>query len=318
MSDASLSYVFLGTADFCLPALDVLVKAGREPAAVVCQPDRAQGRGRKIQTSLPKTWAANRGIAVLQPGQCREEGFLGCWRETDPDLGLVFAFGQLLPPDLLSIPRLGFINIHPSLLPRYRGAAPLQWALINGERQTGVSIVKVTPRLDDGEILRQVAVDIDPEENAIELGQRLAVLGGELCLEVLDQLEQGRCQPRAQDESGVLWARALRKEDGLIDWTQSAQQIHNLVRGVQPWPGAVTHLGQKSLKIHRATRMGISPKEETRFAPGQIIRAQGDQLLVACQDGPLRLLEVQLEGKRRLDTRAFLSGRSLRVGETLT
>jgi len=310
----ALSYVFFGTPGFCVKALDVLVESGRIPSAVVCQPDKPKGRGRKIVEQPTKEWARVLSVPIHQPSRCKESGFLDCMEGIRPDLGLVFAFGQILPPDLLAIPRLGFLNIHPSLLPRYRGAAPLQWALINGDRETGVSILQVTPRLDDGDILLQETVEIGPEENALQLGERLAVLGGQLAAKTIEQLENGTARGVAQDEEQVVWAPALKKEDGRIDWSQPAQSIHNRIRGVQPWPGAYSRVNGKILKIHRAT---AAESVSGDFRPGEVVTAEGDKLVVAAGDGGIALLEVQLEGKKKMDVRSFLMGRAIREGDVL-
>ncbi len=235
------------------------------------------------------------------------------FRELRPDLGLVFAFGQLLPESLLSIPRLGFINIHPSLLPRYRGAAPIQWAIINGDRETGVSIVDVTPRLDDGDIILQQKTIISPDETAIELGERLAELGAELSIAALDLLDKGKLATRPQAESEVLWAPALRKQDGRIDWNRPAGKIHDLVRGVQPWPGAQTSLRGRALKLHRTSLESLG----CSAGPGEVQQAFGADLLVGTGDGLLRLEELQLDGKKRLSAKAFISGRQIKAGDML-
>lgn len=310
----SLRYVFFGTPEACVTVLDILIDADRTPEALVCQPDRPSGRGRKVAPPPTKEWACRQSVPVLQPAKCREPDFLSCVRDANADVGLVFAFGQLLPAELLTIPRLGFINIHPSLLPRYRGAAPVQWTLINGDPIAGVSIVKVTPRLDDGDIILQESTEVDIHENAVELGQRLALMGGKLAVQALGQLEAGVVQASPQDEGQVVWARALTKSDGRIDWAAPALSIHNRIRGVQPWPGASTALGGKVLKIHRAVPAeGQFPEAQ----PGQVVVAEGDNLQVRTGDGVLRLLEVQLEGKKKMDAQAFLLGRSLGKGEAL-
>jgi len=308
----ALSYIFFGTPEFCEPVLQSLKQAGRPPSAVVCQPDRPKGRGRRLEPPPVKRWALECSVEVLQPDRCKDAGFLDHIRALDPDLGLVFAFGQLLPKELLAIPRRGFINIHPSLLPKYRGAAPIQWTLINGDEETGVTILKVTPKLDDGDMLLQERVAVDPQENAVELGGRLARLGADLAVRALELLETGKAEFTPQDESQVVWAPALTKDDGRIDWTQPALALHNRIRGVQPWPGASTRLGDKTLKIHRAC-----PAEARRAEAGLVIRAEGEDLLVGTGDGVLRLLEVQLEGKKRMPVKDFLLGRPVQAGDRL-
>jgi methionyl-tRNA formyltransferase len=308
----SLRYVFFGTPESCEPVLRALEAAGRVPLAVVCQPDRPRGRGRKMESPPVKRWAEKCCVEVLQPDRCKDAVFLDCIRELKPDLGLVFAFGQLLPQALLDVPAQGFINIHPSLLPRYRGAAPIQWALIRGDEETGVTILKVTPKLDDGDILLQEPLKVDPDENAVELGERLAHLGAGLAVRALDLLEEGRAEFTPQDEARVVWAPALAKEDGRIDWTRPTQSLHNRIRGVQPWPGASTRLHDKILKIHRAS---AGPEKVPEGRPGQVVVAEGEDLLVRTGDGSLRLLEVQIEGKKRMPVKEFLPGRAVRTGD---
>ena len=308
----ALSYIFFGTPEFCEPVLRSLKEAGRPPLAVVCQPDRPKGRGRKLESPPVKRWAEQCYVEVLQPDKCKDARFLDHIRALKPDLGLVFAFGQLLPKELLDIPAQGFVNIHPSLLPKYRGAAPIQWTLINGDQETGVTILKVTPKLDDGDLLLQEPVQVDPQENAVELGERLALLGADLAVRALDLLEQGQAGFTPQDEARVVWAPALTKEDGRIDWTGTTLSLHNRIRGVQPWPGASTRLQNKSLKIHRASP---GPAEAPRAEAGQVVKAEGEELLVRTGDGLLRLLEVQLEGKKRLSVKDFLLGRPVQAGD---
>ncbi len=308
----ALDYIFFGTPGFCESVLNTLKAAGRPPQAVVCQPDRPRGRGRRLEPPPVKQWAQQCSVEVMQPDRCKDAGFLDHVRELKPDLGLVFAFGQLLPKALLDIPTKGFINIHPSLLPRYRGAAPIQWTLINGDAETGVTILKVTPRLDDGDMLLQEPVKVDPLESAVELGERLALLGAGLAARALDLLEKGRAEFTPQDESQVVWAPALTKEDGLLDWTQPTLSLHNRIRGVQPWPGASTLLHGRTLKIHRAL-----PAEVRRANAGEVVKAEGEDLLVGTGDGLLRLIEVQLEGKKRMPVKDFLLGRPVRTGDLL-
>lgn len=310
----ALSYIFFGTPEFCEPVLRALKEAGRPPLAVVCQPDRPKGRGRKLESPPVKRWAQECSVEVLQPDKCKDQGFLEHIRELNPDLGLVFAFGQLLPKELLDIPAQGFINIHPSLLPRYRGAAPIQWALINGDEETGVTILKVTPKLDDGDLLLQQSTRVDPLENAVELGERLAGLGANLAVQALELLEKDQAKFTPQDEAQVVWAPALTKDDGRIDWTQTTRSLHDRIRGVQPWPGAATVLHGKTLKVHRAEP---GPAEAPRAEAGQVIKAEGEELLVRTGDGLLSLLEVQLEGKKRMPVKDFLLGRPVQVGDWL-
>ncbi len=310
-----ISYVFFGTPEFARPVLDEIERAGRLPLAVVCQPDRPSGRGRKRKSPPVKVWARERSIEVLQPEKQKDPRYLERLGDLAPDLCLVAAFGQILPKRVLDVPRLGFINVHPSLVPRYRGAAPIQWTLINGDEKTGVTILEVTPRLDDGDVLAQRIVDVDPDETAARLQDRLGELGGELAVQVIQCLETGPVEGAVQDESQVVWAPALTKADGRIDWNRPARSIHDRIRGVQPWPGAVTSLRGRAFKIHlAAVTDALAP---AGAGPGQVIEAEGDRLLVQTGDGVLRLLEVQAEGKKRMDARAFLPGRQVAAGDVL-
>ena len=308
----TLSYVFFGTPECSVSVLDLLIASGHPPLALVAQPDRPKGRGCLMCCPPTKDWANEHRVRVLQPDKCKDEEFLQAISALKPDLGVVFAYGKLLPRSLLAIPRLGFINIHPSLLPRYRGAAPIQWALINGDPETGVSILKVTPRFDDGDILLQESTAITLEENAEQLSSRLAALGARLTLRVLEKMEGGDFCALPQNEDSVIWAPELTKEDGDLDWTQTALALHNRIRGLYPWPGAYTHLDGKVLKIHRARPLD-TPSPHPAARPGQVVRADKDDLWVQTGQGLLALLGLQLEGRKRLDAREFLLGRV--VGE---
>ncbi|NMB74285.1 MAG: methionyl-tRNA formyltransferase [Myxococcales bacterium] len=310
----SLRYAFFGTPPFAVSVLDVLCRAGHPPAAVVCQPDRPRGRGLRLEPPPIKTWAEAKGLPLYQPERAAAPDFLDAFAGLGVDVALVAAYGLLLPAKLLEAPRLGFINVHPSLLPRYRGAAPVQWTLLNGDTVTGVSILQVTPRLDDGDILLQRDVPVDPEEDAGALLSRLALLGGELSVEALERLSRGDLKAVPQDESRVVWARALEKEDGRLDWNQPATTIHNRVRAVQPWPGAFCQLRGRRLKIHR-TR--LAPRGGLPRPPGEVLTLGPDGIGVMAADGPVLLLEVQLEGKKRLSAREFVQGRNLAVGDRL-
>ena len=307
--------VFFGTPEFAVPILNALEAAGCMPAAVVCQPDRRSGRGRKFSPPAVKSWAVERGLEVLQPEKQKDPEFLARFEALRPDLGLVAAFGQLITRRALEAPRLGFINVHPSLIPKYRGAAPMQWTLIRGDRQGGVSIIKVTPRLDDGDVLLQQAVDIPEDESLEELHDRLAILGGDLLVQAVEALAQGQMDARPQDAKEVIWAPALTKEDGRLDWSKPALELHNRIRGLQPWPGAWTTTQDRLLKIQRAR---VEPDSNTQVKKaGRVLTAEGENIVIACGEGCLRLLELQLEGKKRLDARSFLQGRPFQVGDLL-
>jgi methionyl-tRNA formyltransferase len=309
----SFSFVFYGTPEFAVRVLDRLESKSFRPAAVVCQPDSRKGRGRKLTVPPVKAWALEREVEVWQPVGQNERDYIENLHALGPDVCLVAAFGQIFPGKVLGIPRLGFINVHPSLIPRYRGAAPIQWAMINGDETTGTTILKVTPRLDQGEVLLQEKITVDLNETAAVLRQRLATLGGDLAAQVLFRFSGGNTAGTAQDESQVVWAPALEKQDGLIHWDLPALTIHNRIRGMQPWPGAITRLGKQVLKIHRARLVDIESEAE----PGVVILARGNKFFVQTGQGVLGLLEVQAEGRQRLDASAFLSGSKILPGTLL-
>lgn len=297
-----LRVIFMGTPQFACPTLQRLIDRGDEIPAVVTQPDRPKGRGQKSVPPPVKELAERHGLPVLQPIKVRAPEFIESVREMNPDVVVVVAFGQILPKALLEIPRYGCINVHASLLPRYRGAAPLNWCVINGEIETGVTTMLMDVGLDTGDMLLKKATPIDPDEDTSSLHDRLSLIGADLLNETLDLLVQGKLVPEKQDEALSCYAPMLKKEDGLIDWTRDARTIRNLVRGMTPWPGAFTYLDGKLVKVYR-TRIG-----EGEGAPGTVIAAGRDGIEVACGGGSLLLDELQLEGKKRLPVRDFLAG----------
>lgn len=297
-----LRVIFMGTPQFACPTLQRLIDRGDEIPAVVTQPDRPKGRGQKSVPPPVKELAERHGLPVLQPIKVRAPEFIDSVREMNPDVVVVVAFGQILPKALLEIPRYGCINVHASLLPRYRGAAPLNWCIINGEIETGVTTMLMDVGLDTGDMLLKKATPIDPYEDTSSLHDRLSLIGADLLQETLDLLVQGKLVPEKQDDALSCYAPMLKKEDGLIDWTRDARTIRNLVRGMTPWPGAFTYLDGKLVKVYRA-RIG-----EGKGAPGTVLAAGRDGIEVACGDGSLLLDELQLEGKKRLPVRDFLAG----------
>ena len=303
-----MGVIFMGSADFSLPILKALSE-GEEVLAVVTQPDRPRGRGQRVVPTPVKEWAEGRGIPVLEP-QGLKDPFLEEVRGVGPEAIVVAAYGRILPPELLRLPPLGCINVHPSLLPKYRGAAPVNWAIIRGEIETGVTTFLMDEGMDSGPILLQRRVRIGEGETASELLGRLAELGAELLLETLKRWRRGEIEPRPQREEEATFAPKLRKEDGLINWKREAREINNLIRGAQPWPGAYTFLRGKLLKVHRA-RVGSG-----RGEPGEVISLE-EGIEVACGEGSLLLQEVQLEGRRRVLWEDFLRGYPLSIGERL-
>ena len=303
--------IFLGTPEFAVPTLQELIERGEEILAVVTQPDRPKGRGQQLAAPPVKWLAEQHGIPVLQPVKVRAPEFIEIMRELAPDLIVVVAFGQILPKALLDIPVQGCINVHASLLPRYRGAAPINWCIINGETETGVTTMQMDVGLDTGDMLVIKSTPIDPEEDSRALHDRLALLGAETLMGTLDLLRAGRLIPQKQDDALTCYAPMLKKEDGELDWRKEAQAIRNLVRGVTPWPGAFTFLDGKTVKVFRVNSAnGSGP-------PGMILRADRQGLEVACGSGSLMIEELQLEGRKRLKAGEFLAGCKIEPGAIL-
>ncbi len=304
--------VFLGTPEFAVPTLERIVEAGHEVAAVLTQPDRPKGRAQQLAASPVKQAALRLGLAVHQPDRIRTPEAIDFLRGLRADAMVVVGYGKIIPQAILDIPPLGILNVHASLLPKYRGAAPIQWAIASGETQTGVTTIEIDAGLDTGDILLQRETPIGPEETAIELGARLAVTGADLLVETLAGLRDGTVAARPQDSSNASLAPILKKEDGRIDWTQPASQIHNRVRGFLPWPGCHTKLRGKTLEIWKS-RIA----EPGAGQPGSA-RAHHGRFLVSCgKDTTLEILELQLEGKKRMSAAPFLNGFQLVQNELL-
>ena len=297
-----LRIVFMGTPEFACPTLQKLIDRGEQVAAAVTQPDRPRGRGQQTLPPPVKVLAERHAIPVLQPAKVRHPEVIEEIRAYAPDLIVVVAFGQILPKSLLDIPRHGCINVHASLLPRYRGAAPINWCIINGETEAGVTTMQMDVGLDTGDMLLKKVTPIDPDEDAQSLHDRLSLIGAEALGETLDLLADGKLIPEKQDESLTCYAPLLKKEDGLILWDAEPRAIRNRIRGMTPWPGAFTHFNGKTLKIFRArTAFGTG-------RPGTVITADRNGIEVACRGGSLLIDELQLEGKKRLTAADFLAG----------
>ena len=303
-----LRIVFMGTPEFACPTLQRLIDRGENVIAVVTQPDRPKGRGQKPEAPPVKTVAERHGIPVFQPVKVRAPEAIDHIKELAPDLVVVVAFGQILPQRLLDLPRFGCINIHASLLPRYRGAAPLNWCLINGETETGVTTMQMDAGLDTGDMLLVKRTPIDPDEDARSLHDRMSLLGAEALMETLDLLIAGKLVPVKQNDAETCYAPLLKKETGEIDWHRKPVEIKNLVRGVTPWPGAYTWLNGLFLKVLKVrTASGESQ-------PGTVLATGREGIEVACADGSVIIEELQLEGKKRLPAREFLAGYALQPG----
>jgi methionyl-tRNA formyltransferase len=311
-----LRLIFLGTAPLACTSLEALVGfAGFQVVAVVTQPDRPKGRDLRLQPSAVKELAIRAGLVVMQPERARDPEFLTQLRELQPDLIVVAAYGQILPQAVLDLPRWGCVNVHTSLLPKYRGAAPIQWAILEDESETGVTIMQVNAALDAGDILTQEKTPIWPDDNAETLHDRLARLGADLLTRTIPDYIAGKIQPRAQVAESASYARKITKDDGRIDWTLPARVIWNRVRGLVPWPGAFTYLPVQPrphlLKIWQAEIV------ERSGNPGEILQADKTGLVVGCGTQALRILSIQREGGRRLTPQQFLAGYPLHAGQKL-
>lgn len=303
--------VFMGTPDFALETLKGLIEAGVDLCAVYTQPDRPSGRGRKLTPPPVKVLAEQHDIPVFQPPKLRAPEAVEQLRELKPDLIVVVAFGQILPKSVLEIPEYGCINVHASLLPNYRGAAPINKAIIDGEESTGITTMLMDEGLDTGDMLVRKSLAIGPEETAGELHDRLALLGRETMVETLARLCAGTLEPKPQDDAQSSYAPMLKKEDGRIDWSRSAEEIHNQVRGLDPWPGAYTRLEGKDIKL-----FGTSPLKGSGEA-GTVLSADSEGVRIACGEGILLCRELQLPGRKRLPAADFVRGRTMVPGTRL-
>lgn len=304
----------MGTPDFAVPALKKLIDGPDTVVAVVTQPDRAKGRGRKVFPPPVKTIAHEHDIPVHQPTKIRTAEFIESLKSYQADLIVVAAYGRILPADVLDVPLLGCINIHGSLLPRHRGAAPIQWAVIKGDKVAGVTIMQMDEGMDTGDILLPESIEVEDDETAGSLFVKLAELGGDGLLKALDLLREGRLKPVQQDHSKATLAPPLNKEDGRIDWNWGADELHCLIRGLDPWPMAFTFLDGKRLKL-------FSPKvvfKDSDHPPGTILKSSKEGLLVATGEDCLLIHEVQPEGKKRMNVEAFLCGHPVEPGNVFT
>ena len=302
----------MGTPESAVPTLRRCLQDGHDVVAVWTQPDRPSGRGNKVSASPVKEFALSRGLTVHQPARLKIDDSAELFRSHDADVAVVVAYGRILPQSFLEAPKQGCVNVHFSLLPKYRGAAPVNWAIVNGEEETGVTTMMIEPKLDSGPILLQRNTQIGEKETAPEVMQRLSEMGAELLSETLSDLAQ--LQPREQDHDQASFAPILRKEDGLINWSASAPSIDRSIRGFQPWPNAYTTFQSRQLTLWKAE----SESAANETAPGVVLVARGDDLIVACgEKSTLRLLEVQPEARRRMAVRDFLNGVPLKIGDRL-
>jgi methionyl-tRNA formyltransferase len=311
---APLRIVFMGTPDFAVPSLQALLDGPDQVVAVVCQPDRERGRGKVLSPPPVKVLAEQHGLPILQPQSVRKEPFLEQMRALAPDILAVVAYGKILPAALLQLPRLGAINVHGSLLPKYRGAAPIQWAVINGETETGVTIMQLDEGMDTGDILLSVPVAIGPQETAGELFDRLSPLGGATLAAAIEQLKLGRLAPQPQNHAMASTAPMLSKEMGHIDWSLPAARLHCLIRGLDPWPSAYGFIDGKRHRFFNPEIVRLTPDKP----PGTIFRADNQGLLIAAGEDCLLIREIQPEGKKRMDVAACLRGAPIATGSLIS
>lgn len=308
-----MKIVYMGTPDFSVGALEALIQAGHEVTAVVTQPDKAKGRSGQMQCSPVKECAVRHGIPVFQPVKIKTPESMEELKKYEADIYIVAAFGQILSREILEMPRFGCVNIHASLLPKYRGAAPINQCILDGERETGVTIMQMDAGIDTGDILMQKKVIIEDKETAQSLFDKLAQAGAELIVETLPMIEKGEITPVRQDERLASHVKMMDKSMGKIDWTQDAACIERLVRGLDPWPSAYTFCQGRSVKIWSSDALTAGHTEQ----PGTIVAVAKDSFDVACGKGVLRIYELQLEGKKRMDTKSFLLGSQWKAGMLL-
>lgn len=306
-----MKIIFMGTPDFAAASLEALIASRHEIQAVVTQPDKPKGRKGELTPSPVKVIAKREGIKVYQPLKVRDEEFVKTLRTYNPDVMVVVAFGQIIPLSILKMPKYGCVNIHGSLLPKYRGAAPIQWAVLDGEKETGITTILMDEGIDTGDILLKKTIQIDTDETSGSLFDKLMALGAKAILETLDELEKGSLTPIKQGESPTAYAKMLTKAMGLIDFTKSEKELDCFVRGMNPWPSAYTLLAGKTLKLWKVRVVEGSGKA------GSVIEIGKESFTIACGEGAIEVLEVQLEGKKRMSAGDFLKGSSLNIGQEL-
>ena len=305
--------VFMGTPDFAVGTLEELIHSRHEVAAVVTQPDKPKGRGKAMQFPPVKEVAVRENIPVYQPRRVRDPEFIKILKEIDPDVIVVVAFGQIIPQEIIDLPKYGCINVHGSILPKYRGAAPIQWAVIDGEKESGVTTMQMDAGLDTGDMLLKTIIPREKEETGGSLFEKLSTAGAKLLIETLEKLEEGSIVPEKQGESPTPYAKMLTKEMGDLDWKKDAVLLEQLIRGLNPWPSAYTHLNGKTLKIWSAE----VEERETKEKPGTVVEVNKKELKVQTGKGILSLKEVQIEGKKRMEIDAFLRGNTVKEGIVL-
>lgn len=307
--------VYMGTPDFAVGALEAIIAAGHQVVAVVTQPDKEKGRGKAVSMSPVKECAIKNGIEVFQPQRLRNPESVEQLRSYNADMFVVAAFGQILSQEVLDMPKFGCINIHASLLPAYRGAAPIQWAILDGLKETGVTIMQMDAGIDTGDILMQEKITIEDTDTGEGLFDKLSILGAKAIVKAIPLIEVGSLTPVKQDDSKSNYAKMLNKEMGKIDWSEDAEKIERYVRGLNSWPSAFSYINGKQLKIWKSSVLDDAKYDEDKI--GTIVSTDKTSFTVACGKGSLQILEVQLEGKKRMEVDAFARGYEIKVGDKL-
>ncbi len=310
-----MKIIFMGTPEFAVPSLEMLINEGYKVIAVVTQPDKPKGRGNKLAAPPVKEFALKHDITVLQPSKIKTPEFVEQIRELGPDLLVTAAYGKIISKEMLDVPTLGCINVHGSLLPKYRGAAPIQWSIINGEKVTGITTMFTDVGLDTGDILLKRELEIGSDMTAGELHDAMSVLGAEVLKDTLIKLKSGTLVRKPQDDAMSSYAPIITKEVGLIDWNKTPQQIHNTVRGTNPWPGAYTFLNESKMRIWKTCIADFDNNQ--KHCPGEIVRADDEGVLVKCSDGYIMIQELQFDSSKRMKVSDYIRGHKISIGEKL-
>ncbi|MDD5097686.1 MAG: methionyl-tRNA formyltransferase [Candidatus Omnitrophica bacterium] len=311
-----MKIIFFGSAHFAVPSLEALIKSGHELVCVVTQPDKKKGRHLHVSGTDVKSTALAAKLKIFQPENIKAKESVKFLKNLEADLFVIVAYGQIFSQEVLDIPKIMPINIHASLLPRYRGAAPINWAIINGDKSSGVTIMFVTLKMDSGPVILQKEIKIEDKDTSVTFEEKLRLAGAKLLNEALKIIDSRNYRLIEQDEDKVIIAPKLKKDDGLIDWNTPASDIHNQIRGVLPWPGANTYYKGKILKIFKADVLPVFPNHKP--VPGEVVRADKNGIVVACLRGYLEIKELQIEAGKRMLAQSFISGHKLKVGELLT
>ena len=310
-----MNIIFMGTPEFAVPSLEMLINEGYKVIAVVTQPDKPKGRGNKLAAPPVKEFALKHDITVLQPSKIKTPEFVEQIRELSPDLLVTAAYGKIISKEMLDVPTLGCINVHGSLLPKYRGAAPIQWSIINGEKVTGITTMFTDVGLDTGDILLKRELEIGSDMTAGELHDAMSVLGAEVLKDTLIKLKSGTLVRMPQDDAMSSYAPIITKEVGLIDWNKTVQQVHNTVRGTNPWPGAYTFLNESKMRIWKTCIAEFDNNQ--KHCPGEIVRADDEGVLVKCSDGYIMVQELQFDSSKRMKVSDYIRGHKISIGEKL-